>query len=174
MTTFEPGARLAFTQGLVFKPFSTAFLASRPAATITDGFDVLVQLVIAAITTEPLVIDAGGTSAAASSVLGGADRRSAAFGGESLDRPATMPRARFLAGRRRLQLFEGGLKRRLRIVQRHPVLRTPGPGQARLDGREVQLQRVGILGLRRVGRVEHPLRLGVSLDQRDQAPPAGR
>src|SRR6266853_6224872 len=34
-------------------PFSTAFLASRPAATITEGFEVLVQLVMAAITTEP-------------------------------------------------------------------------------------------------------------------------
>ena len=59
MTTFEPGARLAFTQCLVFNPFSTAFLASRPAATITDGFEVFVQLVIAAITTEPWVISAG-------------------------------------------------------------------------------------------------------------------
>ena len=34
-------------------PRSTAFLASRPAAIITLGFDVFVQLVIAAITTEP-------------------------------------------------------------------------------------------------------------------------
>src|SRR5437773_9255118 len=37
-------------------PFSTAFLASRPAATITEGFEVLVQLVMAAITTEPSCI----------------------------------------------------------------------------------------------------------------------
>ena len=56
MTTFEPGARLALTQGLVVRPCSTAFLASSPAATITEGFDVLVQLVIAAITTEPWLI----------------------------------------------------------------------------------------------------------------------
>ena len=34
-------------------PFSTAFFATSPAATITDGFEVLVQLVIAAITTLP-------------------------------------------------------------------------------------------------------------------------
>jgi hypothetical protein len=34
-------------------PFSTAFRASNPAASITLGFDVFVQLVIAAITTEP-------------------------------------------------------------------------------------------------------------------------
>src|SRR6185312_2654328 len=53
VTTLEPGARLVLTQDCVFKPFSTAFLATRPAATITDGFEVLVQLVMAAITTEP-------------------------------------------------------------------------------------------------------------------------
>ena len=34
-------------------PASTAFFASSPAPIITDGFDVLVQLVIAAITTDP-------------------------------------------------------------------------------------------------------------------------
>ena len=34
-------------------PRSTAFLASRPAASITDGLEVLVQLVMAAITTAP-------------------------------------------------------------------------------------------------------------------------
>src|SRR5579875_2301036 len=53
MTTFEPGARLVFTHGLVVSPRSTAFLASSPAATITDGLDVLVQLVMAAMTTWP-------------------------------------------------------------------------------------------------------------------------
>src|SRR5579863_9442925 len=58
VTTFDPGARLVFTQGLLLSPFSTAFLASSPAPTITDGFDVFVQLVIAAITTAPLFISA--------------------------------------------------------------------------------------------------------------------
>ena len=53
MTTREPGARLVFTQGGVLSPRSTAFLASKPAATITSGLEVFVQLVIAAITTEP-------------------------------------------------------------------------------------------------------------------------
>src|SRR2546423_14352743 len=45
---------LVFPRGLGCSPASTAFLASRPAATITDGLDVLVQLVIEAMTTEPL------------------------------------------------------------------------------------------------------------------------
>ena len=53
MTTREPGARLDFTQGLRSRPRSTAFFARRPAATITCGFDVFVQDVIAAITTQP-------------------------------------------------------------------------------------------------------------------------
>ena len=53
VTTFEPGARLVFTQGLRVSPFSTAFFASSPAAMSTLGFDVFVQLVMAAMTTEP-------------------------------------------------------------------------------------------------------------------------
>ena len=53
MTTFEPGARLDLTQGLRRRPRSTAFLARSPAVTSTCGLDVFVQLVIAAITTEP-------------------------------------------------------------------------------------------------------------------------
>ena len=53
MTTREPGARLVFTHGLELRPSSTAFFASRPAPIITCGFEVFVQLVIAAITTWP-------------------------------------------------------------------------------------------------------------------------
>ena len=56
MTTFEPGARLDFTHGLRSSPSSTAFFASSPAPTITCGFDVFVQDVIAAITTLPCSI----------------------------------------------------------------------------------------------------------------------
>src|SRR5690348_10199900 len=53
MTTREPGASEVLTQGLTVRPRSTAFLASRPAAIITAGLDVLVQLVMAATTTWP-------------------------------------------------------------------------------------------------------------------------
>src|SRR5581483_6023533 len=52
-TTREPGASDVFTHGLVARPRSTAFLATSPAATITWGFDVLVQLVMAAMATWP-------------------------------------------------------------------------------------------------------------------------
>ncbi len=53
VTTFDPGARLVFTHGLTCRPRSTAFFATNPAPIITLGFDVLVQLVIAAMTTAP-------------------------------------------------------------------------------------------------------------------------
>ncbi len=53
MTTFEPGARLVLTHGLRVRPFAAALRASRPAPIMTAGFDVFVQLVIAAITTAP-------------------------------------------------------------------------------------------------------------------------
>ena len=49
------GASEVFTHGLTLSPCSTAFFASRPAASITAGFDVLVHDVIAAITTSPCV-----------------------------------------------------------------------------------------------------------------------
>src|SRR5947209_15387803 len=53
MTTLEPGASVVFTQGLTSRPASTAFLASSAAPIITDGLDVLVHEVIAAMTAWP-------------------------------------------------------------------------------------------------------------------------
>ena len=52
-TTPDPGERLVLIYGYTERPFSTAFLAKRPAASMTSGFEVLVQDVIAAITTDP-------------------------------------------------------------------------------------------------------------------------
>src|SRR2546428_7613156 len=49
----EPGASDVLTQAGTCSPRSTAFLASNPAAIITDGLEVFVQLVIAAMTTLP-------------------------------------------------------------------------------------------------------------------------
>src|SRR5438093_5952163 len=67
VTTFDPGARLVFTHGWRFSPRSTAFFARRPAPIITLGFDVFVQLVIAAMTTAPWsrAVAISGTSATA-------------------------------------------------------------------------------------------------------------
>ena len=56
MTTRLPGASDDFTDGLSFRPFSMAFLASKPAASMTVGLEVLVQLVMAAMSTEPCPI----------------------------------------------------------------------------------------------------------------------
>jgi hypothetical protein len=53
VTTREPGARLVLTQGFEVSPRLRALRASRPAPISTAGFDVLVQLVIAAINTAP-------------------------------------------------------------------------------------------------------------------------
>ena len=43
VTTREPGASEVFTVGLTVRPFSTAFFATKPAASITLGLVVLVQ-----------------------------------------------------------------------------------------------------------------------------------
>src|ERR1700691_4201249 len=56
MTVLEPGAKLVLTHGFTERPLATAFLAKRPAATRTEGCEVLVQEVIAAVTTEPCPI----------------------------------------------------------------------------------------------------------------------
>src|SRR4051794_32555942 len=72
MTTLEPGAIVVLTQGLVVRPLSTALRASRPAASITDGFDVFVQLVMAAMTTWPwsMLNDEPSRSATGATFLG--------------------------------------------------------------------------------------------------------
>src|SRR6266513_2182775 len=57
----EPGASDVFTQAGTCNTRSTAFFSSRPAAIITDGLEVFVQLVIAAMTTLPW-LRADGTS----------------------------------------------------------------------------------------------------------------
>src|SRR5690348_4885085 len=53
MTTLDPGASVVLTHGLRASPALTALRASRAAPTMTNGFDVFVHEVIAAITTEP-------------------------------------------------------------------------------------------------------------------------
>jgi hypothetical protein len=66
VTTRDPGARLVLTHGLDSRPAATAFRARRPAATMTDGFEVFVQDVIAAMTTAPWSIS---TSASRTAVV---------------------------------------------------------------------------------------------------------
>src|SRR3954453_8812579 len=52
-TTWLPGASEVFTHGFAFRPLAAALRANRPAPISTLGLEVLVQEVIAAITTSP-------------------------------------------------------------------------------------------------------------------------
>ena len=165
MTTVEPGASEVFTHGWRSSPRSTAFCASSPAPIITDGFEVLVQLVIAAITTRPW---SSSTSSPSSSftitglglVLG--DRRQAlalASGLEHARAPvvAVVVLGRRIGGREGLldrlvaavaeRLGRVGVElgqrldeRRLRVRERDPVLRALRARDRRLDAAEVELE----------------------------------
>ncbi len=142
MTTFDPGARLVFTHGLRVSPFSTAFFATSPAPIITLGFDVFVQLVIAAITTDPCSMAACGGAATAVAARG-----SALFGHHH--------------SRQRLR------ESLLRALQRHAILRPLRAREARLDRAEIDVDR---LRVDRVGRVLvaiEALRPRVCFDQLD-------
>ena len=63
VTTRDPGARLVLTVESTERPRATAFRASSPAPTITVGLEVLVQLVMAAIATDPVRMVADAPSA---------------------------------------------------------------------------------------------------------------
>ena len=135
MTTREPGAREVFTQGLARRPRSTAFLARRPAPTITWGFDVLVQLVIAATTTSPSARAWCGAAAASARWTARGDRSRATLNASPAPASATRSWGR-----------DGPAKRGLHVGQvERGVL-----GEDRLDP---------------VGGVPEPLLLRVGLDQ---------
>ncbi len=80
-------------------------------------------------------------------------------------------------GGRRLGLdhrLERLLERRLGVGQPDPILGPLGPGQAGLDGGQVEFQDVGVRRLGHPDGVEQPLGLGVGLDQVDQLAGAAR
>src|SRR3954454_808441 len=90
MTTFEPGAREVFTHGLRLRPRSTAFLASSAAPIITDGLEVLVHDVIAAIATAPWSTS---TSSPSMATVTGELGRPPSFGAAEGRRGAPLPSA---------------------------------------------------------------------------------
>ena len=108
-----------------------------PAATITDGFDVLVQLVIAAMTTEPWVNASADFLACVAEPPGGSSPGSAWVN----ERPASR--------------------------QVDAILRALGTGHARLDGGEIELERVGVRRLGCLLGMKEPLLAAVSFDERD-------
>ncbi len=55
VTTPDPGDKLVLINEFILIPFSTAFLATRPAAIKESGLEVFVQDVMAAKTTEPFL-----------------------------------------------------------------------------------------------------------------------
>ena len=156
MTTFEPGARVVFTHGLRFRPFSTAFFASSAAPIITYGLEVFVQEVIAAITTWPWSIV--GLRAV---VEGDLDR---------VGRPDVLVLGRVGRGERAVQAVAAGVGRQrvaeggLGVGQLDPVLRALGAGDARDDRGQVELELLG--EAQRPGRVvPQALVPGVLLDE---------
>ena len=155
----EPGARLVLTQGLVLRPRLTAFLARRPAPIITLGFDVLVQLVIAATTTDPCVepLEARRHRRRGGHGRGGRSGRAAARRGSC---------AAF--GFRSVSITcERLLEPELGLPERDAILRTLGSGEAGLDGGQIELDRRRVDRLDGVVGAEEPLLLRVRLDQPD-------
>ena len=144
------------------RPRSIALRASRPAPTITDGLEVLVQLVIAAITTRPwsssTTVPSSRVTWTASSlqrqrvavvppVTAGRGRSpsrswSSAGGSEAGNdsSPGLVEVAQLLGGLG-VELLHRLEERLLRLRQRHPVLRPFRAGDAGLDVAEVELER---------------------------------
>jgi hypothetical protein len=78
VTTLDPGAIEVFTQGFTSSPFSTALRATRADPTITEGFEVLVHEVMAAMTMLPSVRENSSPSTSIFTIRGppsGASRR---------------------------------------------------------------------------------------------------
>ena len=121
------------THGLGLRPLrAPCGPRTSPAAISTEGLEVLVQLVIAAIATSPLP-------------------KSKLF---ALDRHARS--LAFVIG-----VFELLVELVVDLAQQHPVLRALGPGERRLDRAHVELERVGEQRLGRVGVAPQALRLRI-------------
>ena len=169
-TTCEPGASEVFTHGLTLKPFASALRASSPAPIITFGFEVLVQEVIAAITTSPwprsCLRPSTGTR----------------FGGPALEKllssevasdgcrsKMSLPPSPPL-----LNSFSIATAKPALTSLRDAVLRDAWVRQRGLDLRQFELEHVGEHRVgRRLGAI-HALRLGIGGNQRDlRGRPAG-
>ena len=117
VTTREPGASDVFTHCRVSIPASTARFARSPAAIITDGFEVFVHDVIAAITTDPCRTSRSSGVVSSLQVFSS----SLPFGGPALRHEATK------LGRLRFGLEVAAE----RVDERVPARKAPGPAAAR-------------------------------------------
>ena len=190
----EPGASEVLMCGCTFRPASTAFFASRPAASITLGFEVLVHEVIAAISTSPLPIvmsPAVGCSelaadwAAASVGLfesisttssGAPGLTDGVFGTGTSSTRTSLPRARWRVSRLRGRLVEAVLGRRLAEQRGELLFTLPismrscgrfGPARLGVDGAEVEADDPGVVDLPGERHAEHVLGLEVRLQRLD-------
>src|SRR5215208_2061531 len=184
ITTFEPGASEVLTHGLTSRPRSTALRASRPAPIITEGLEVLVQEVMAAMTTCPWSSSVSVPSASVTCET--ASMRSATCA-PPVPEPASswawlgscccVP---FVAGESDAgklsallllgaghEALERHPERRLGLRQRHAVLRALRARQRRDDLAQVELERLGVGGLLRVLVVPQALLAGVGLHELD-------
>jgi hypothetical protein len=145
VTTFDPGARLVLTHGLLVRPFSTGLLRQQPAPIITLGFD--------------------GVGAARDR---GDDHRAVVERGDVV---ATATATAAAAGLAPLagtcMLGSAGGERRVGLAERHTILRALRAREAGLDGAKIHLDRLRVRGVGRPGGTEQALRLCVSLHQRD-------
>ena len=154
VTTRDPGARLVLTVGPTVRPRATALRASSPAPTMTVGLR---------------GVGAGGDGG--DGHRAGADRRAvrpstsmATVGVRSRrpGRPSPSQRSlRRASGRRRSCAPQGtpgrpSAKLSRRSADGDPVLRPARAGEAGLDGRQVELERLVEVGIRRPARATGP------------------
>ncbi len=152
VTMREPGASDVLMCGATFRPASTAFFASRPAASSTLGFDVLVHDVIAAISTSPFFTSTPFDVVVLRVQVGG------------------LLRETVFADRLREQAGEGGLH----VTDFDPVLRALRTGQRRGDRGEIQRDDLRVIDAAGLRNAEQVLRLEVVLEGGDFSVGAAR
>ena len=168
-----PGASEVLTHGGTVSPFSTAFLASSPAPISTEGFEVLVQEVIAAMTTLPCFSESFTRSGNMLMNLGSSTPTAAGLPPSCSQRSHCCSTEQWLVVAAVLADFglisEGRalLNDSPRLRQDNAILRTLRPSQTRLNGGEIEREQLGVFRLRSLVVMEHPLLAAVSLDQRN-------
>ena len=164
MTTLEPGASEVFTHGLRVKPRSRALRATRPAPTITSGLEVLVQDVIAAMTTAPC-LSWNVSPSYSTGVVTGVRIGSPRTGPPSSTISSTVPEP----GRRRLAERLGEVVAHWSFIAERSIRSCGrfGPGEGGLDGRHVEFEVRAVDDLADVV-APHALHLVVLLDGLDQ------
>ena len=192
VTTLEPGASDVLTHGWLVSPRATALRASSPAPSMTEGLEVFVHDVMAAMTTCPwstlnvapsIVTSAAvsecsaitvpaATARAEAGAAGGSWPGALSAGGSEAGKvsatASSWELATLLLGVAADEVGQRRAEGVLRAVQRHAILRALGAGQRGHDVAEVELDGVGVRRLLGVLVVPEALLLGVGLDEVDE------